>query len=338
MRRKKILLLSTGGTIASEKTPGGTSPALGGTDLLRYVPDIDRFGSVESSEIMRVDSSNMQPEDWQAIARAAFFGLERHDGVVISHGTHTMAYTASALTFMLPGLKKPVVLTGAQIPAGEKGSDAVRNLENSLLFAGENAPGVFIVFGTRVIKGCRASKTSTVSFDAFESINYPPAASLKNGKIVHHLPPAVPQAACELKTGVDPSVFVLKLVPGLDPSMLETIGEAGYRAVVIECFGAGGVPFLGRGFVEAVRSLVSGGTIVAVSTQCVHGGVDLSIYDVGKKSLEAGVFSGLDMTAETLVTKLMWALGQSEDRDEVLKIMEKNYADEFTPGYKIRVR
>jgi L-asparaginase len=338
MRQKKLLLLSTGGTIASEKTPEGTSPSFCGEKLLQHVPDIDRFGSVDSSDIMRVDSSNMQPEDWQTIARAAYKGLESHDGVVISHGTHTMAYTASALTFMLQGVKKPVVLTGAQLPAGEKGSDAVRNIENSLLFAGENAPGVFIVFGTKVIKGCRASKISTVSFDAFESINYPLVASVRNGKIAYRIRPASPAAGPVLKTGVDRSVFLLKLIPGTDPSILEAIGAKGYRAVVIECFGAGGVPFLKRSLVDGVRSLVSRGTIVAASTQCVHGGVDLSIYDVGKKTLEAGVFAGLDMTTEALVTKLMWALGQSNDRDAVLRIMEKNYADEFTPGYRIHVR
>ena len=333
MPGKKILLISTGGTIASEKTPGGIKPSFGAGKLLELAGSVL---DIDTLDLLRVDSSNMQPEDWRTIARAAYSGLESHDGVVISHGTHTMAYTAAALTFMMQNIPGPVVLTGAQVPAGESGSDGPRNLRDALMFAGDGAPGVFIVFHGKVIRGCRAVKTSTVLLDAFESINHPLVASIQGEKITYYQRPHNTKKKPVLRTDLDNSVFLLKLVPGIEPAVLDTVPRLGFRAVVIECFGAGGVPFTGRDLLAKIRSLVEGGTIVALSTQCLGGGVDLTIYDVGRKSLDAGVLSGLDMTTEALVVKLMWALGQSGDRNVVTDIMNTNYADEFTPGYSIR--
>jgi L-asparaginase len=334
---KKILFLATGGTIASKRTPRGAAPAFGATDLLKIVPGIQKYGNIHVKELMRIDSSNMQPENWVRIAKTCFQGLAEHNGVIISHGTHTMAYTASALTFMLQNLHKPVVLTGAQIPSTEKRTDAVRNLTDSLCFACDETPGVFIVFNSKVIRGCRATKTSTDRFDAFESINSPIIATIRDEVIHYSVRPPLPEKRPSLHTQMNTSVCVLKLTPGTEPSLLEMIGNMGYRALVIECFGTGGVPLLKRNLLPAVRSLTGRGTIVVASSQCVHGGVDLNVYDVGKKSLDAGVFSGLDMTTETIVTKLMWALGRSTDPETVKKIMHANYADELTPGYRIRI-
>ncbi|HUT65712.1 MAG TPA: asparaginase [Spirochaetota bacterium] len=334
---KKILLLSTGGTIASENTPDGKTPSFDADKILTLVGDVGSLCEVDTHDLMRIDSSNMQPEDWKTIARASFDGLEDYDGVVISHGTHTMAYTASALTFMLQNIDKPVVLTGAQVPAGEEGSDAEKNIKDSLLFAGEGIPGVFIVFGSKVIKGCRASKTSTVLFDAFESINYPLIAKIQDKEIVYRNKPSRPKKNPQLIASLDSRVLLLRLVPGTPPALLDIVDTINCRGLVLECFGAGGVPSERRNLVPKIRSLIDRGTIVAITTQCLTGGVDLTVYDVGRKSLRAGALSGLDMTTEALVTKLMWALGQSTDRDTVLNIMTTNFADEFTPGYKIRV-
>ncbi len=334
---KRILFLTTGGTIASKRTPRGTAPAVGAADLLKIVPNIQKYGNIHVKELMRIDSSNMQPEDWVSIAKACFQGLDKHDGVVISHGTHTMAYTASALTFMLQNLNKPVVLTGAQIPSTEKRTDAVRNLTDSLCFACDGAPGVFIVFNSRVIRGCRATKTSTDRFDAFESINYPVIATIRDDVIHYSFRLPLPEKPPSLHTHVNTSVCVLKLTPGTEPSLLEMIGNMGYRALVIECFGAGGVPLLKRNLLPKVRSLSVKGTIIVAASQCMRGGVDLRMYDVGKKSLDAGIFSGLDMTTEAIVTKLMWALGRSTNPEMVKTIMHKNFADELTPDYRIHI-
>jgi len=334
---KNLLFLTTGGTIASKHTAGGTAPAVGASYLLERVPNREKYGNIHVKELMQVDSTNMQPEDWVSIAETCFQGLSEHDGVVISHGTHTMAYTASALTFMLQGLHRPVVLTGAQIPSTEKNTDAVRNLTDSLSFASTGIPGVFIVFNSKVILGCRAKKTSTTSLDAFESINYPVIATIRDEIVHYRAKPPRQKTPVSLHTHLSNSVCVLKLTPGTNPSILEMIGTMGYRALVIECFGAGGVPFLKRDLLPGVRALAEKGTIVVAASQCPHGGVDLDIYDVGKKSLAAGILSGLDMTTETIAVKLMWALGRSSDPETVKKTMHKNFAGELTPNYHIRI-
>jgi L-asparaginase len=327
---KKIFFITTGGTIASSPGEEGLAPAQTGEDLLRAVPQLDRLCHISIRPLLNIDSSNMQPENWVTIAETAFAALDDYDGVVIAHGTDTMAYTASALSFMLQNIKKPVILTGSQIPMGEAGSDAPRNIYDAFCVACDNIPGVYIVFGGKVIRGCRASKIHTTDFQAFASINCPDVATVDSGHIAYQQrPTAATTGSPSINTSLCPHVALLKLIPGTRPELLDAVKQLGYRGLVIEGFGFGGVPFQGRNLIPKVQELLAAGLAVAITTQCLWGGSDLTVYEVGQKALKTGVIPTSDMATEALVTKLMWALGQSDDLAEVTRIMQTNYAGEI---------
>ncbi|HHW54775.1 MAG: asparaginase [bacterium] len=331
---KKILFITTGGTIASAPGKEGLAPAQSGEDLLQAVPGLARLCHIDIRPLLNMDSSNMQPENWVTIAEAAFLALDNYDGVVIAHGTDTMAYTAAALSFMLQKIKKPVILTGSQIPMGEAGSDAPGNIYDAFCVACDSIPGVYVVFGGKVIRGCRASKIHTRDFQAFASINCSEVARVKAGQITYRQRPTQLAAGSpSLNTSLCPQVALLKLIPGTRPELLTAIKDLGYRGLVIEAFGLGGVPFQGRNLLPGLEELVTAGLAVAITSQCLWGEADLSVYEVGRKALKTGVIPAYDMATEALVAKLMWALGQGDDLEEVTRIMLTNYAGEIgLPG------
>lgn len=328
--KKKIAFLATGGTIASVPTPEGFRPAFTEKEMLLLVPELSEIGDIKGKLIMNIDSSNMQPEDWVTIARAIKDALFDFDGVVVSHGTDTLGYTASALTYMLTYLKKPVVLTGAQKSIGEENNDAKRNLIDSFRVAASSQPGVFVVFDGKIIFGNRASKIKTKSFDAFWSINAPYAGTVSNEGVewdkkalsdeevqIRQLWDLLAQREninseekeslpVVLFDKLDPRVFLVKLYPGIEPQTLLFAKEKGYHSVLIEGFGAGGVTFRPpRNLLPAIRDLVESGIKVAVTTQVPFEGADFTRYEVGVKALEAGVVSMGSDTTESALAKLM---------------------------------
>jgi len=258
-----------------------------------------------------MDSSNIQPEEWSQLARAVDEAVQNCDGVVITHGTDTMGYTAAALSFMLLGLKKPVILTGSQLPMGAPLSDAEINLSCALEAACQGVGGVYVCFARKLILGCRAVKTRTTSFDAFDSVNRS-LSGMIDSEGVHFLRPQRIEDEYTLRPQVDSRVFLLKLVPGTQPDVLDFVAQAGYRGLVIEAFGLGGLHYIRRNLVEKLRMLREKGVRVLVVTQCMYEKADLSIYEVGMQMLRAEVISGMDMTTEAAVTKLMWALAQED--------------------------
>ena len=328
---KNILFLATGGTIASSPGAHGIQPSYSADDLLAAFPLIPKMCSVDAKSIMSIDSTNMQPEDWITIARCAYEGLFTHDGVVISHGTHTLAYTASALSFMLQNLSKPVILTGSQIALSEEGTDAGRNLIDAFITACSGLSGVHVVFNRMIIRGARASKVKSKSPDAFHSINYPYIGRVFDNRVEYlYRPPGPKGGETRLIPQVSPLVFLLKLIPGTPGSIFDALLDIGFRGVVIESYGVGGVPTLGRNLVPKIQRMLDRGVQVAVGTQSLYDGTDLSINATGRAILEIGVIPGHDMTTEALVTKMMWAVGQTDDPEEVRRIMLTNYADEVT--------
>lgn len=329
---KRILFLATGGTLASRQSGEGLRPAINAEDIVRLIPTLREICEIDTRSIMNEDSGNMQPEDWIGIAETVFNGLDKFDGVVIAHGTDTMAYTSSALSFLIQNIKKPVIITGSMIPIIEDGTDAKRNLIDSFLTACEDLAGVFVVFNGKIIKGCRASKASSGRFDAFESVNYPYIGTIYRKKVryYHNMPFPEKMVPPKLYTSISPDVFLLKLIPGTKPEIIDSLLDLGYRGVVIETFGAGGLPFSRRNLLQQIRKIIENGVSVADTTQCIYEGSDLTIDEIGRKALKQGVIPTYDMTTEAVVTKLMWALGQTVEPAGIREMMHTNYADEIT--------
>jgi L-asparaginase len=329
---KKILLLTTGGTIACRSGAWGLEPQLASEGLLHYMSDLCGHYDIHGRDILNLDSSNIQAEEWQTIARAVYEGLADYDGIVITHGTDTMAYTASMLSYMLPNLKKPVVLTGSQMPIDNLLTDARNNLYTAFSAVDNDIPGVSIAFDHKVIQGCRAVKVRTMGFEAFESVNAPYLAQVyanglrRNDSAIHWPDPDRPTL---LRDQVSPRVFLLKLIPGTDPTVFDMLLDLDYRGIVLETFGAGGLHFLRRDLLPKLRMLTERGVSVAACSQCLYETSDLSIYEVGQRLLDCGVIPARDMTTEAVVTKLMWALGQTEDPAQVRTMFATNYAGEI---------
>lgn len=312
---KKILMLATGGTIATLKTSEGKIPQLTSQELLRTVPEIRQICQVDTRQLFQLDSTNLHPDHWKVIAAAVRDAYGDYDGFVVTHGTDTMAYTAAALSYMLPNSRKPIVLTGAQNSIGERETDGRRNLLDAFLYAASPcAWDVTIVFDGQVMLGTRAKKLRTKSYHAFSSIGYPEIAQIRDRRVYPVLPVpqglGVPTASLDL----DPAVFVLKLVPGIRPDVLTLLRPA-YHALIVEGFGVGGVPYYATAdFAREVGAWVEAGKVVIMTTQVIYEGSDMSVYQVGHHIKEQyGVIEAYDMTLESVVTKTMHLLPQCPD-------------------------
>ncbi|QSX04739.1 asparaginase [Sedimentibacter sp. zth1] len=321
---KKILLIATGGTIASKNCGGGLAPAITSEELISYIPEIKEICKVDTIQVLNIDSTNLQPEYWLIIVNAIKENYAKYDGFVISHGTDTMAYTSSALSYLIQDLDKPIIITGSQKPITAEGTDAKKNLVDSFRFVVESdCRGIYVVFDGKAIIGTRARKTRSKSYSAFESINYPYAAYINNNEIVRFTKNEEIDKEVKFFNDIYPSIFLLKLVPGMDPDVLDYIGEK-YEGVVIESYGVGGIPFNDRrNFLDKLGTLTSKGKIVVIATQVALEGSDMSVYEVGMKALNNyKVLQAYDMTIEAAVTKLMWILSETKEYD---KVKEKFY-------------
>lgn len=327
--RKKILLLSTGGTIAAVPTENGLQPGQTGAHLLSMLGRLPYDVTVQ--DILRLDSTNIQPEEWQFIAERVYALREGYAGVVITHGTDTMAYTASMLTFMLSGLDVPVVLTGSQLPISNPLSDAPYNLRCALEMAVSGVPGVFIAFDRKILLGCRSVKVRTTGFNAFESVKAPVVAVVNSDGLCFTDPlPLRRPGPCMLKKEIDSRVVLIKLIPGMDPNLFRALESMGCRGVVIEAFGSGGLNFLRRDLISALGELVQRQIPVVVCSQCLYERSDLTKYEVGRRALAEGVIPGEDMTSECAATKLMWALGQGMSTAEIAEFFQQSVAGEVS--------
>ena len=321
---KRILIIATGGTIASTEDGAGLAPTLTGQELAARVPLIDTLCDLDFVQPMNIDSTNMRPRDWLSIAQVIREGYDRYDGFVILHGTDTMAYTAAALSYLIQDSEKPIVLTGSQQPMANPFTDAKLNLYHSVLYACDPASrDVSVVFGGKVICGTRARKQRTMSFNAFSSMNYPSLAYVRGSNIVR---PAGMGAARGDHDGprfydtLNERVIVLKLTPELKPTIFGLL-KPDYDAVILETFGIGGIPAYDGSYQEAIFDWVDSGRALVVTTQVPEEGLDLGVYEVGHAYAEKeGILKGDDMTTEALVAKTMWALGQTREPAELSRL------------------
>ncbi len=333
---KKVLIINTGGTIGMIRTPNGYAPKDGYfRSQLDAIPEMESndtpsWDLIEMNPLL--DSSNITVSEWNRIASLITVNYEKYDGFVVIHGTDTMAYTASALSFMLENLSKPVVLTGSQIPLCEIRSDGRDNIITSLLIAADGkAREVSLFFGGTLLRGNRATKYSADGLIAFVSPNYPTLAeagiTIKyhdselmtscQGNLIYHPFEDVP-------------IGVIKVFPGIQFSLFESIMTEKLRGIVIETFGAGNIPGDGNALLPIIRRAFANGTVLTVCSQCPQGAVSLGAYETSSALKKAGAVSGLDITTEAAVAKLYYLFSRGLDKDEVKKNMEISLRGEMT--------
>ncbi len=322
---KKILLIATGGTIASRSGEMGLKPDMGTANLLEYVPEVRDFCRVDAVQVYNIDSTNVTPRHWMLLAKTIAENYDAYDGFVICHGTDTMAYTSAALSYMVQHSPKPIVLTGSQKPIDKEDTDARINLRDSFLYAAsDNAADVVIVFQGKVIAGTRAKKIRTKSYNAFESMDFPVLANIRDGRIIPYI--QTPKAdKPEFFLELDEKVGVLTLTPGVKGDVLDMYFKY-HTAVVLSGYGTGGIPE-GEyyGFYDVIQSWEGKGKTLVVTTQVQHEGSDMSIYQVGRGwKNRFDLLEGYNLTYEAITTKLMWILGFTKDPSTIRELFYKN--------------
>ena len=328
MVQKKLLLLSTGGTIASVVSDAGLVPGESGEQLVHTLGNLPYDITVK--DILELDSSNIQPEEWKVIAKAIYQYRNDFDGIVVSHGTDTMAYTASMMTFMLQHINLPVVFTGSQVPMNVLLSDAPDNLQLAFAAAANLQPNIYLAFNRKIMRGCRSVKVRTTDFNAFESVNVPPVAEVTSDGFTIKTKRPRTDEQCVLNTKIDTNVFLVKLFPGFDPRLLRALAKHDCHGIVIEAYGLGGMTYIRRNIAAAVGELIKQGIPVIATSQCLYERSDLTKYEVGRQALVEGAISAHDMTSESAITKLMWGLGQGMDVKAIAKFFRTDVAGEVT--------
>lgn len=341
--RASVLLIYTGGTIGMKEDPrNGALKPFDFSGIMEEVPELRKFAVTVDSYTFTplIDSSDVEPSLWQALAELIRDRYDRYDGFVILHGTDTMAYSASALSFMLDHLGKPVIFTGSQLPIGRPRTDGKENLISAVEIATAKAPDgralvpeVCICFNSRLLRGNRSVKVNATGFDAFSSPNFPPLAtagiSIKyNTRLIHQ--PSDPDRPLAIHTVLDTRVSVLKVHPGItEQAVRDILLGTGTRAVILETYGSGNAiskPW----FLSIIREAVGMGKILVNVTQCLSGDVDMDIYATGRALKDAGVVSGHDSTTESALGKLFYLMGEHGCNDDVKALLEKNLKGEIS--------
>jgi len=340
-----ILIIYTGGTIGMQRDENGTLIPFDFNSIEKEFPAVRHLHvNIDVVKMTPIDSSNVTPQLWTELAHTIQINYENYDGFVILHGTDTMSYTASALSFMFENLAKPVVFTGSQIPMGIMRTDGRENLITAIEIAAAQrngypiVPEVCLYFQNKLFRANRTSKLSAEALNAFDSRNYPPLAEVGvninyNTAYIHYtkgwFEGEFKPEPLEVTDGFDTNVVILKIFPGISEITLKAVlSVEGLRGVILETFGTGNAP-TADWFIKLLEQTIERGITVVNVTQCVGGGVAMDLYETGKRLQQAGVLSGHDMTTEAAVTKLMLQLGNNTQKESVVKGMLESKSGEF---------
>lgn len=328
-QKPRILLILTGGTITMIRGENGSlRPCDNPEKLIQEIPVLKKLAEIDILPVINVDSSDIVPSHWVEIANAIFQRIKDYDGFVVTHGTDTLCYTASALSFFLQELNKPVVVTGAQVPLDEIGTDGRTNLINAIRVAISDIAEVVVVFGSLIIRGVRARKASAFDMQSFVSINDVPLGNI--GLTIKYASFAKPRSRKKpiLKAQINPNVVIFPVYPGIKPEVFNYLSEH-HDGIILLGYGAGNIPTGENSLIPAISAAVKRNVPVIIATQCVVGSTDMELYNVGRAALEVGAIPAMDMTPEATCVKLMWVLAQTSDISTVESMMNKNFVGEL---------
>lgn len=319
-------MITTGGTIASIPSNNGLIPKISGKDIISLMPELKNICTIDTLELLNIDSSNISKKHYILMLDTLEKNYDNYDGFVITHGTDTMAYSSSMLACAIENLSKPVVFTGSQLPLKAKATDAYRNLYDAFLAASDNVYGVFLAFNGLIHNGDCVKKVYSENFTGFLSINNKTAGKSDNNKIIwnklyknHNIKPV-------FNKNISEKVFVLKMIPSLKPEIIDVLINMGYKGIIIEGYGAGGVPTADceNNFIPALQKAIENNVAVVCATQCLYDGVHLDKYPAGILSEKYGAISSKNMTLEKTLAKLMLGIGNNMNLKKLKKYIENN--------------
>lgn len=308
---------------------GALQPATNAAEIIRDFPEIQKYIQLDFKMVVNIDSSNMNPSHWTEIAKKIYQHYDKYDGFVVAQGTDTMAYSASALSFALQNLSKPIVFTGSLIPLNELASDGRNNLIYACLTAALDIAEVCIVFANKILRANRAKKYHESFVAVFHSPNYPNLGELGRPTKLFEWRKKRRKRSLKFNPNFDSKISVLKLFPGFDPEIIDKVLERGVHGIIIEGFGPGNVPFLENSLIPKIEQATEMNIPLIISNQMEQGITNLQAYEAGFKAKKAGAISSKDMTTEATITKLMWALARTKSLPEIKKIMERDIAGEI---------